>query len=117
VHWPWPLVHGDGAAVQGNWRVQVAGAGLAGTVLQPRLDLPDRVIEVVDQEIEERCQTAGLHLGDDLECRLAPVKFINNFHAGHMSLLQMAGRMRTLPCMAMDLVTRIYRQLIGRNIN
>jgi len=81
------LVHGDGASAQGNWRVQVAGTGLAGAPLQLRLDLPDRLIEVVDQEIKECGQTTGLHLGDDLECHLTPVKFINNFHAGHMSLL------------------------------
>jgi hypothetical protein len=81
------LVHGDGASAQGNWGVQVAGAGLAGAPLQLCLDLPDCLIEVVDQEIKKCCQTTGLHLGDDLECHLAPVKFINNFHAGHMSLL------------------------------
>jgi hypothetical protein len=91
--------------------------GLAGTLLQLRLDLPDRVIQVLDQELEERGQTAGLHFGDDLECRLAPVKLINNLHAGHMPLLQMASRMRTLPCMATDLVPRIYRQLVGRNMS
>jgi hypothetical protein len=111
------LVHGDGASVQGHWGVQVAGSGLAGALLQVRLDLPNRVIEVIDQEIEERCHTAGLHFGDDLECCLAPVKLINNLHARHMPLLQMVGRMRTLLCMATDLVTRIYRQLGERNIS
>jgi hypothetical protein len=111
------LVHGDGASVQGHWGVQVVGSGLAGALLQLRLDLPDRVIEVIDQEIEERCQTTGLHFGDDLECRLAPVKLINNLHARHMPLLQMVGRMRTLLCMARDLVTRLYRQLGGRNMS
>jgi len=99
VHWPWPLVHGDGASVQGHWGVQVAGVGLAGALPQLRLDLPDGAIQVLDQEIEERFQTAGLHFGDDLECRLAPVKLINNLHVRHMPLLQMAGRMGTLPCM------------------
>jgi hypothetical protein len=100
------LVQGDGASVQVNRGVQVAGSGLAGALLQLRLDLPDRVIEVIDQEIEERCQTVGLHFGDDLECRLAPVKLINNLHARHMPLLQMVGRMHTLPCMATELITR-----------
>jgi hypothetical protein len=81
------LVHSDGTSVQGNWGVQVAGASLAGAPLQLRLDLPDRLVEVIDQKIEECGQTTGLHLGDDLECYLAPVKFINNIHAGHTSLL------------------------------
>jgi hypothetical protein len=92
------LVHGDGASVQGHWGVQVVGSGLAGALLQLRLDLPDRVIEVVDQEIEECCQTAGLHLGDDLECRLTPIKFVNQFPRGHIPLLRLwMGRIRTLP--------------------
>jgi hypothetical protein len=111
------LVHGDGAAAQGDWGVQIVVPGLAGALLQLHLDLPDCAVQVVDQEIEEGGYTVGLHLGDDLECDLAPVKFINNFHAGHMSFLQMMGRMYTLPCMATDLVTKIYRQLVGRNIN
>jgi hypothetical protein len=72
---------------------------------------------VLNQEIEECCQTVGLHLRDDLEGCLAPVKFINNLHAGHMPLLQMAGRICTLPSMATELVTRIYRQLVARNMS
>jgi hypothetical protein len=111
------LVHGDGAAAQGDWGVQIVVPGLAGALLQLHLDLPDCAVQVVDQEIEEGCHTAGLHFGDDLECRLAPVKLINNLHARHMPLLQMVGRMRTLLCMATDLVTRIYRQLGGRNMS
>jgi hypothetical protein len=91
--------------------------GLAGAPLQLHLDLPDGAIEVLDQEIEECCHAAGLHFGDDLERGLAPVKFINNFHARHRPLLQMVGRMHTLPWMTTELVTRIYRQLVGRNIN
>jgi hypothetical protein len=57
-----------------------------------------------------------MHLSDDLEGRLAPVKFINNAHAGHMPLLQMAGRMGTLASMTAELVPRTYRQLMTRNI-
>jgi hypothetical protein len=93
--------------MQGHWSVQVPGARLAGALLQLRLDLPDRVVEVIDQEIEERCQTAGLHFGDDLEGRLASIKLINNLHARHMPLLQMAGRIRTLPGKA----TGLYQDL------
>jgi hypothetical protein len=117
MHWPWPLVHSDGASTQGDWGVQIMVPGLAGALLQLHLDLPDCAIEVVDQEIEECCHTAGLHFGDDLECSLTSIKFINNLHVRHKPLLQMVGRIRTLPCTAMDLVTRIYRQLVGRNIN
>jgi hypothetical protein len=117
VHWHGPLVHGDGASVQAHWGLQVVGSGLAGALLQLHLDLSDGGIEVIDQEIKECCQTVGLHFGDDLECRLAPIKLINNLHARHMPLLQMVGRMRTLLCMATDLVTRIYRQLGGRNMS
>jgi hypothetical protein len=91
--------------------------GLAGALLQLHLDLPDGAIEVLDQEIEECCHTAGLHFGDDLECSLASVKFINNLHVRHRPLLQMVGRIRTLPGTATALVTRIYRQMVGRNIN
>jgi hypothetical protein len=91
--------------------------GLAGAPLQLHLDLADGAIEVLDQEIEEGCHAVGLHFGDDLECGLAPVKFINNFYARHTPLLQMVGRRYTLPWMATELVTRLYRQLVGRNIN
>jgi hypothetical protein len=111
------LVHGDGASAQGNWSVQIAGLSLAGALPQLRLHLPDCTIEVLNEEIEECCQTAGLHLSDHLQCGLAPVKFINNFHAGHMSLLQMAGRMCSLPSMTTELVPRIYRQLEERNMS
>jgi|SRR6266852_72484 len=89
MHWLWPLAHGDGASVQGDWGVHIVEPALAGALPQLRLDLPDRAIQVIDQEIEECCQTAGLHLGDDLECCLASVKFVNNFHAGHISLLEL----------------------------
>ena len=103
--------------MQGDGRDQVVMPGLAGTLLELRLDLSNRGIQALEQEIEERCQTAGLHLGDDLECGLAAIEFINNLHAGHMPLLQLGGRMHTLPCMATDLVTRIYRQLAGENMS
>jgi hypothetical protein len=81
------LVHSDGAAVQGDWSVQVIGLGRAGALTQMCLDLPDRVIQVLDQEIKKGCQTAGLHFGDDLECGFASIKLINNLHAGHRYLL------------------------------
>jgi hypothetical protein len=103
-------MQGDG----GGW---VVGLDLAGALLQLRLHLPDRVIQVINQEIEECCQTVGLHLSDDLECCFAPVEFSNNFHIGHMPLLPLGGRIHTLPCMAMDLVTRIYRQLVGKTMS
>jgi hypothetical protein len=111
------LVHGDSASAQGNWSIQVAGPSLAGTLPQLCLHLPDCTIEVFNQEIEECCQTVGLHLSNDLEGCLAPVKFINNLHAGHMSLLQMAGRMGTLLAMTTELVPRIYRQVMERNMS
>src|SRR5438445_13663340 len=108
MHWAWPCVHGDGAPAQGDWGGKVVMPALAGTLLQLRLDLPDRVIQALEQEVEERCQAAGLHLGDDLECRLASIKFINNLHAGHMPLLEMAGRIYPLPGLTTYRVTRIY---------
>src|SRR6266568_6371575 len=117
MHRSWPLVHGDGAATQGNWGVQIVVPGLAGALLQLHLDLPDGAVQVLDQEIEECFQTAGLHFGNDLERGLALIKFINNLHVRHRPLLQMVGRIHTLPGMATERVTRIYRQLVGRNIN
>jgi hypothetical protein len=44
----WPLAHGEGAPTQGGWAVQIAGLGLAGALLQVRLDLPDRVIQTLE---------------------------------------------------------------------
>jgi hypothetical protein len=44
MHWPWPLVHGDGASAQGNWSVRIVVPGLAGALLQLHLDLPDCAI-------------------------------------------------------------------------
>jgi hypothetical protein len=86
------LVHGDGAPAQGDWGVQVTRPGLASTLLQLCLDLPDRIIQAVEQEIEERCQTAGLHLGDNLERCLAPVKFSNDLRARSIPLLHLCGQ-------------------------
>jgi len=71
---------------------------LAGALLDVRLDLPNCVIQALEQEIEQCCQTVGLHLGDDLECCLTPIKFVNQFPRGHIPLLRLwMGRMRTLP--------------------
>jgi hypothetical protein len=111
------LVHGDGASAQGDWGFQIVVPGLAGALSQLHLDVPDGGVQVLDQEIEECCHTVRLHFGDDLECSLAPVKFINNFHVRHRPPFQMVGRIHTLPWMVTELVTRIYRQLVGRNIN
>jgi len=60
------------------------------------LDLADGVIEALDQELEERGQFVGLHLGDDLECRLAPVKFVNQWHRSHRAFLRAGAG--SVPC-------------------
>jgi len=71
---------------------------LTGALLYVHLNLPNRVIQALEQEIEQGCQAVVLHLGDDLECRLAPIKFVNQFPRGHIPLLRLwMGRMRTLP--------------------
>ena len=104
------MAHGEGAAAQGDWGGQIVVRGLAGTMLELCLRLPDRVIETIEQEIEERCQTVSLHLGDDLESGLTSIKFINNLHAGHIPLLETdGGQVMHLPWMTPHLVTRIYR--------
>ena len=78
--------------------IRVAWLVLAGTLLYVRLDLPNRVIQALEQEIEQCCQAIGLHLGDDLEGRLTPIKFVNQFPRGHSPLLRLwMGRIRTLP--------------------
>jgi len=62
------------------------------------LDLPDRVIQALEQEIEQCCHAVVLHLGDDLECRLTPIQFVNQFPRGHIPLLRLwMGRIHTLP--------------------
>jgi hypothetical protein len=62
---------------------------LAGALLYVRLDLPNRVIQTFEQEIEQYCQAVGLHLGDDLECRLTPIQFVDQFPRGHIPLLRL----------------------------
>jgi hypothetical protein len=103
--------------VQGDWSIRVVGLVRAGALTQLCLDLPDGVIQVLDQEIKQGCQTAGLHFGDDLEGGFASIKLINNLHAGHSISFKMRGRVWTLPWMFLDLVTRTYRQLIGQNMS
>jgi hypothetical protein len=71
---------------------------LASALLYVRLDLPDRVIQALEQEIEQGCQAIALHLGDDLESRLTPIEFVNQFSRGHIPLLRLwMGRRRTIP--------------------
>jgi len=71
---------------------------LTGALLDVRLDLPDCVIQALEQEIEQCGQTIGLHLGDDLERCLTPIKFVNQFPRGHIPLLRLwMGRICILP--------------------
>jgi hypothetical protein len=99
----WPFVHGEGAPAQGDWGIiWVAGQVLAGALLEVRLDLPDRVIQALEQELEQDRHAVGLHLSDDLECRLTPIQFVDQFPRGHIPPLRLwMGRIRTLPCMAL----------------
>jgi hypothetical protein len=86
------LVHTDGASVQGHWSVQITGLGRAGALTKLRLDLPDRAIQILDQEIKKCGQPPGLHFGDDLECGFASIKLVNNLHVRHVHLLQDGGQ-------------------------
>jgi hypothetical protein len=72
-----PFVHGEGTPAQRDRGIRVARQVLAGALLYVCLDVPDRVIQALDQKIEQCCQAIGLHFSNDLECRLTPIKFVN----------------------------------------
>jgi hypothetical protein len=81
------LIHSDGASVQWHWSVQVGGSGWTSALTKLCLDLPNRAIQVLDQEIKKCFQTPGLHFRDDLKGGLASIKLVNNLHARHICLL------------------------------
>jgi len=61
--------------------------GLACALAQLGVDLSDRVIQPLQQELQHGGETVGLHLSNALKGNLASIEVLNHWHRGHTSFL------------------------------
>jgi hypothetical protein len=59
----------------------------ARTLAQLGVDLPDGVLQPLQQELKNDGETVGRHLGNILEGDLAAIEVVNYVHHGHRALL------------------------------
>jgi len=50
------------------------------------VDLPDGVIQPLQQDLQDDGETVGLPLGNQLEGDLASIEVVNHWHHGHKPL-------------------------------
>jgi hypothetical protein len=63
------------------------GGGLAGALAQLGVDLPDSVIQPLQQDLKDGSEIVGLHFGNTLEGNFASIEVLNHWHRGHKPLL------------------------------
>jgi hypothetical protein len=59
----------------------------ARTLAQLSLDLPDGVLQPLQQELKDSGETVALHVGNILEGDLAAIEVVNHVHHDHRALL------------------------------
>jgi hypothetical protein len=59
----------------------------ARTLAQLGVDLPDGVLQPLQQEFQDGGETVGRHLGNILKGDLAAIEVVNHVYHGHTSLL------------------------------
>ena len=79
--------HGEATPGHRDGRLTSMGVDRAQTLAQLGLDLPDGVLQPLQQELKDGGETVGLHLGNILEGDLASIEVVNYVHHGHTSLL------------------------------
>jgi hypothetical protein len=61
--------------------------GLACALAQLGVDLPDGVIQPLQQDLQDSGETVRLHLGNPLQGDLASIEVLNHWPHGHTLLL------------------------------
>jgi len=59
---------------------------VACALAQLGVDLPDGVIQPLQQDLQDDGETVGLPLGNPLEGDLASIEVVNHWHHGHKPL-------------------------------